>query len=79
LIPPVYARALFAIGLENAFVSETVTYKHTVKPACNGTARDMIFFYTAGSFYFIWVLEFWILGTPDPQNCKSFPLNTRSV
>ena len=47
----------------------------TVKPAYNGTARDHFFTLQTG-FFFIQVLEFWILENPEPGFCKGFPLKT---
>lgn len=50
---------------------------NTVKPAYSRTTRDRIFFLSvADRFRFKQVLEDWILGTPDHQGCKSFPLKT---
>jgi hypothetical protein len=46
-----------------------------VKSPYNGTARDSIFS-VVGRFRFIEVPEDFILGTPDPQDCKFFPLKT---
>lgn len=37
--------------------------------------KNEMFFPSVGSFCFIKVLELWILGTPDPQDCNSFLLN----
>ena len=38
--------------------------------------KNEVFFPLAGSSCFIQVLELWILGTPDPQDCKRFLWNT---
>jgi hypothetical protein len=48
---------------------------NTVKPACDESARGRNFS-VAGRFLFIQVLIVWILGTPDTQDCKIFPLQT---
>jgi hypothetical protein len=48
----------------------------TLKSACNLTAKDRNFFSVVGSFRLIQVIEVWLLGTPDPWECKSFPLKT---
>jgi hypothetical protein len=45
----------------------------TVKPACNGTAGDRNISVT-GRFLSIRVFEMWIVGVPDPFDCKSASL-----
>jgi len=44
-----------------------------VKPVDNGNARDLVFS-VAGRPPAVQVLEVWILGTPDPWDCKSVPV-----
>jgi len=35
-----------------------------------------MYFFIESGFSLIYVLEIWMLGTPDPGDCERFPLNT---
>jgi hypothetical protein len=45
---------------------------NTVKHSCDGTTRYWLYFSVAGRFPYNWVVEFWILRTPDTGECKGF-------
>jgi len=45
---------------------------NTVEPACEGSVRGRNFS-VEDRFLFMHILNVWILGTPDTQDCKRFP------
>jgi hypothetical protein len=48
---------------------------HVSKPAYNGTTRNQnVIPLQEGSVYY--TLEFWIIGSPDPRDCKQVLLET---
>ena len=71
-------RNMWRVSLNEIYV--VFDWKLNIFPRLNCTQRDAIkltIFTVAGRFRLIQALEFWILGTSDPRNCKIFPPTTR--